>query len=424
MSATSTFDLIQTAFLFNLISNASGSVSGTAQEIADFTYAAVTNGTSEAFDGVTAPGMLKTLGSQLIGGDWELVWGPGIYQIQPKHGQDTRADNTAFVVYSASEDTYIVAIAGTDANSWSDWFLEDFEVGSKYLVNWPLSLTSLPSSDPEDSSIPQISLGTAKGVYWLLTSLTQSTFSPNPSQTLQAYLSSLQQNAAGTTKLIVTGHSLGGALSPTVAYWAQTTLSASNTQWVSQVFALPTAGPTPGNSVYAADWDSAFPPYTVDVNSANTISSLNSMIWNTSDLVPHTWQYIYADTQDTSSTQPYFFWAFEGHIFENSVLQSQLGEIQGLAARAIYDIASSTQDAGTSAGMTISAHTTPYPTVWPITYYDSNNQAQQLQQPTPPLVDGISPILTDLGIIHVWGYNSAFGIDASTIASVNPVTAS
>jgi hypothetical protein len=112
------------------------------------------------------------MGSQLIGGDWQLTWGPGDYQIFGSKGQ---SDNAAFVVYSVSQDTYILAITGTNPSGRFDWLLEDFLVGQDFLVNWPLTTQQSPYHPavilppvtiPRKDVVPtnkMISTGTATG---------------------------------------------------------------------------------------------------------------------------------------------------------------------------------------------------------------------------------------------------------------------
>jgi len=104
------------------------------------------------------------------------------------------------------------------------------------------------------------------------------TLVPGPSQpgfaeTLPEFLrSELSANAS----LVITGHSLGGALSPVVAL----TLSDRRNQWDPNGWAtlscVPSAGPTPGNQDFATYYDSK-------------LGEVTTRVHNSIDVVPHGW---------------------------------------------------------------------------------------------------------------------------------------
>lgn len=420
--SSNSFDLTQTVFLFNWISNSSCHVTGSEQNVADFVYDALMDGNvGEAYQNIEVSGLIRTLGPQLIGGDWQVVWGPGVYEIDVQSG---KADNTAFIVYSTTQDAYVVAIAGTDPSAFLDWFDEDFEVGPNDCVNWPDPLDNPPTPVPADPAQAQISLGTAEGVYYLLNKLVQSGCSPNVNQTLQAYLSELAPTST-TTKLIFTGHSLGGALAPTLASWFAN-YNAHGWTAGTQVCALPTAGPTPGNAIFASNWDSTFSvQQETNLNSGNRVSALNALVYNIQDIVPHAWEYIYNATQATApGSMQYYSWDDETVADITVSIKTQLADLIPAAADALYLLANICQAKGDGADMTMTTHRIPWTSSWPLTYYAaSKSSASPTQQtfPQPPAsISDFSTVTSYLGIIHVWGYLAAFGIDVTQpqVASV------
>lgn len=430
MGTTSNFDITQTAFLFNLIANSSSAGNATgmpngSQALADITWGAV-NGTanlnSNPFPALNYVGLIPTYGSQLYGGSWELVWGPGVYQINTTYGL---ADNTAFVVQCKAKNLYIVAVAGTDPAAFQDWLLEDLQVGPDYCVDWEAYVSgnvatgsATPTASGWHPAKQQISLGTALGVWALASQLTQSSQSPSIGTTLASFLQSIASQSGQT--IIFTGHSLGGALSPTLANWVH----AQSTKPKATILTMPTAGPTPGNGLYQIAWDANFPQMPVTqsgyptVNGGNLVSNFNNDVWNEDDVVPHAWERIYGTTSETyNSNDLQYLVSASGGLF------CPLSQITaGDDADALASAAALAQAAGIGALMARSAHTTSFPTVWPLSCINNGQLSQLLQPPAAPATMAVDPTLTTyLGGIHVWGYGSdAFGIDFSIFDMLHP----
>lgn len=194
-----------------------------------------------------APG---TVGSA----DWCTAWGPQVF----KATFDVGATNTVFVAYSAALKTYVVAIAGTNPTGASALTREDLTVAPDKMVAWPpaeragkLVWSSSPEPVPETAAI---SAGTSFGLSHIYEMHATSLHSPTKAESLKEFLASV---ASRDATLVFTGHSLGGALSPTLALLLYPKPQESG--WGS-VQVLATAGPTPGNAGLGNLFRAAFPP--------------------------------------------------------------------------------------------------------------------------------------------------------------------
>lgn len=201
-------------------------------------------------------------------GTWKIAWGPVVFQSIIPLGEDHYADNIMYVAVNDAN-TYTVAIAGTNSKSIYDWIWEDANV--KETVSWEYS--------PSISGV-LISKGTSLGVSHLLDMKT------TQGQTLVDFLKQIPNKSEAT--IIFTGHSLGGALSPTLALALMSPnnqFGLNKSDW-SNVYVYPTAGPTPGNSNFADFFSNVFPitPIGLEVWEA-----WNGLVWNNLDIVPHGW---------------------------------------------------------------------------------------------------------------------------------------
>lgn len=196
----------------------------------------------------------------LIGSSWELAWGPCVFQ----RPLSLYADNAMFVAHDTANDIYVVAIAATNIDSLYDIETEDLNVTP---VSWPYG-----GSAPGGT---QIATGTSDGVNALLDMQSQG-------QTLLSYLQTRADASSST--LIFAGHSLGGALSPTLAL-ALTDQGLNLSDWKS-VYVYPTAGPTPGNATFAAYFSQTFPQ---SATGSQPWQVWNADLANSLDIVPRAW---------------------------------------------------------------------------------------------------------------------------------------
>jgi len=216
-----------------------------------------------------------------IGPEWSIAWGPVVYQAPGSNGPDNTwyvANNKSMKFADGTYNTYVVAIAGTATEY--DWNVEDYGVGKvadfDAWVNG--GITNAPQAASPSSTEPCAAMGTVNAVFTLITTPTPST--AYGTGTLYQYLTALPQ--ASSTRIIFTGHSLGGALSPTIAL---AFLQAKKLGSLS-VLAYPTAGPTPGNAQFANCFNTKFPKLPAD-GSGHKVWNCN--IVNSLDVIPLAW---------------------------------------------------------------------------------------------------------------------------------------
>lgn len=195
-------------------------------------------------------------------GTWELAWGPAVYELPTSN----RPDNVMYVARCSdpgASPQIVVAIAGTNPYSFPDWLVEDFLVSAQ--VPWvyggfEVALTS------------KIALGTFIGLSVLQT-LKPGAGQPGAGSTLKDFLAT---QAGSPVQIAVSGHSLGGALSATVALWLHDIQSEWDPAGNASLSALPSAGPTAGNKAFAEYSDSQ-------------IGASVTRLHNAIDVVPHAW---------------------------------------------------------------------------------------------------------------------------------------
>lgn len=172
---------------------------------------------------------------------WKVVWGPTTYTTPGALLQD----NMMFIAQNQSDTTqFAIAVRGTNFSSDLDWLMEDFDVLN--MMIWPPGATT---SSPAGAMISE---STSIGLQVLL-GMSGTTASGD--QTLLAFLAS---QASSAINVCVTGHSLGGCLSPTLALYLTEQQSVWDGSGASTVSCVTFAGPTAGNSTFANYSDGVF----------------------------------------------------------------------------------------------------------------------------------------------------------------------
>lgn len=220
-----------------------------------------------------------------LGNDFSVVWGPVAvnaytsFKEKVENGEGKNAKtieievsgfSTTNLMYVAKgkdpvngNTMYVVATAGTNPVSEYGWFDEDLKV--KKVQAWPPEFVTLA----KPANAGAISNGSYDGLkkLWGMVDPAKGTLIDFLSETL---------NGTEKAEIATCGHSLGGALSPLVALsLLENQEESSKTNVI--VSAHPSAGPSPGTSVFA------------DYATKKFNGHYHSIV-NHYDIVPHAWE--------------------------------------------------------------------------------------------------------------------------------------
>lgn len=177
-------------------------------------------------------------------GPWTLVWGPA-----------TDQGILAYVAQASDKTTYALAFRGSldelDAHDFLRNWLEDADILHQVPFDYPAT------AGAQISSGANLAFGSVQGL-----------IDPITRQTLPQFVNALAANAKLT--LIVTGHSLGGALVQIASLWLRAQLDAAalaNVAFVPCTFAAPTFG----NQQFATLFDTTFPNVYRAINTLDVI---------------------------------------------------------------------------------------------------------------------------------------------------------
>ena len=245
---TTAFNAIQKVYALSTLAGTPSDQHGTTAEL-------------EAYAHKIIAATLANAAIQALIGEWSLVWGPAVYQAP---GSEV-ADNAFYIAQNtATPSEFVIAISGTNPISHYGWIDEDFLINP--LQPWPFGNTA------QNANV-KTSNGTHIGLTVLLA------LKDANQKTALEYLAT-QTSSLGALDITVTGHSLGGALSPAMAL-AMHDLQSTPTSWdptgASQIAVVPSAGPAAGNQDWANYYD-------------QRLAGTTTRLWNSIDMVPHAWE--------------------------------------------------------------------------------------------------------------------------------------
>lgn len=215
-------------------------------------------------------------------GKLELVWGPAFVMSDDKD-VPTEVDgdydlsyllwlshtktvppwprmNVMYVARDPDTATYYVGIGGTVADSILTWLVENFNVATLNL--------SEPWSGVDNGA--HLFRGTSLGLHFLQT-ITPLANLPGAGQTVMDFFQ-MTTSSSAINAVRVSGHSLGGTLTPVFALWLQDFVLPGATVTV-DIF----AGASPGNAAFAEYYNS------------RPVAQHTRVTSNYLDIVPHAW---------------------------------------------------------------------------------------------------------------------------------------
>ncbi len=190
--------------------------------------------------------------------NWQIAWGPAVIAGQGDASLSINGNNaivpvSSMTIFRETTDTnnYVVGIEATNPYCPFDWETLDLNVSN--MVPWP------------GGAHGNLSMGTSIGLNNYILPLTDI----NQHTTAVQYIGNILKRNPGAN-IIVTGHSLGGALSPVFALY----LKENNPN--AHIICMSTAGASPGDINFCSYYNSVMQPTTIRV-------------WNYLDVVPHAW---------------------------------------------------------------------------------------------------------------------------------------
>lgn len=194
--------------------------------------------------------------------EWELVWGPGVFVFDGALFDD----NLMYLVRNIKDPSrYVIGIRGTNPVGLKDWLIEDFEVTC--MVPWKYA-------KPAEKLKPKISKSTEIGISKLQEMVADVGVAGAGMSLLEFLQGDIKDKEA--VDICVTGHSLGGALAPTLALWLKD-IQGDELPEDAKISTVAFAGPSAGNNDFAKYSDQRFAE-------GECVRVANSL-----DVAPHAW---------------------------------------------------------------------------------------------------------------------------------------
>jgi hypothetical protein len=376
------FDLFQTALAFSFAAGRAENIWGDKAAITGFFDKALKSGgpcnvirsaTTPRPDAVPSPlqvtGFLSAVGPKLLGEGWEIVWGPCVFADPTRTLSPNRTclANGMFVAYSHSANTYVVAISPTNFASSYAFKMLDLDNAPDSAVNFPVDLSG--AVVPRDGNNPgtmQLTGGTGLGVFNLCKMR-----DPRHDADIATYLAGATKDPA--TNLIFAGHSLGGALAPSLALQLHERLTRAN--WTPhRILVLATAGATPGNQKFAGEWAAKFHEMRVGaVNPENRLAHFGTLHWNRLDAVPHAFTNLHGPGEDD--------W---NKATRDDQVDCPLGTCTDLANIPENLLTKGLQSNARTCDLS-KLRDSPFTGRWPVNYWTDEGKKATYQQPRSPL---------------------------------------
>ncbi|KAF8881581.1 hypothetical protein BD779DRAFT_1002757 [Infundibulicybe gibba] len=277
------YDVFQQTFGMSIASNAAGAGVGT-QEL----YRKCSRRDSPHSSHLTANG--------LPSGDLPLEECPRGRRDRPRPRVGCIAQPRCHIRGRSVHDTYVVAIAGTATFSQYDWTDVNLRVGT--LVDFDTWVAAGVKDVPDGvtlgtPTVSYVSIGAALAVQKLFTIAAPAGVA-GAGTNLYDFFAGL--GTSGPSRIIFTGHSLGAALSPTLAL---ASVKSNIIPPSTNLRVYMTAGPSPGNGPFVTAFSATFPP----MNVGTTYQVWNQNIYNTLDVVPQAWCTVPVECPDQNTSK-------------------------------------------------------------------------------------------------------------------------
>lgn len=204
---------------------------------------------------------------------WQVVWGPAIYSF-PININGPQIDNIVYMVKNPATNDYAIAIAGTNGASIADLVIEDLITA--ITVPWSKIASTNDGTNPQISYSTYVALNIILGISPPVApaGTPPANTIPGAGQTLKSFISANFGNKP--VNLYVTGHSLGGALSPALSLALADTMPQCGPKGNVKLLPYSFAGPTGGDADYVKHF-------------LNQVPAGLQRIWNALDIVPQVW---------------------------------------------------------------------------------------------------------------------------------------